>query len=412
MLVTTTVTLFFLLVLTGVGLLLWQKRQDDDAMPEHLITSFWVGWALLILFLQIWQIFFPVGIVSLGLLFIAAMIGYYRARQALLNWVKLVPKGAAAAVAGFSGAFLMLLANQATFSRYSYDHGLYHLQMVKWLTTFPLVPGLGNLHHRFAFNNSSFLYAAQMNVGVFEGLAHQTASTLLIFMLVLRGLIAVYRLLQQGNQARISHVFYVLMIPFVLNHVLTSSFAGYSTDIVIFVLQVLLAGELLELYSRGARALPAVKNRILFIVLLSAAGITVKLSFVVFGGLAILAALAAWFWTVGRDIRPYRQTLLSWIGWGALLIVPWLIRHVILSGYLLYPSTLISFPVKWKIPHAMAAPIAAGIRDWARELGSGTINPEDWFGNWFSVFPFEMMEAVIYAVLILLSVLVCGSRCG
>jgi hypothetical protein len=406
MLVTTTVTLFFLLVLSGVGLLLWQKRQDDHAMPEHLITSFWVGWALLILFLQIWQIFFPVGMVSLGLLFIAAIIGYYRARQALLNWVKLVPKGAAAAVAGFSGAFLMLLANQATFSRYSYDHGLYHLQMVKWLTTFPLVPGLGNLHHRFAFNNSSFLYAAQMNMGVFEGLAHQTASTLLIFILVLCGLIAVYRLLQQGNQARISHVFYVLMIPFVLNHVLTSSFAGYSTDIVIFVLQILLAGELLELYSRGARALPAVKNRILFIVLLSAAGITVKLSFVVFGGLAILAALAAWFWTVGRDTRLHRQTLLSWIGWGALLIVPWLIRHVILSGYLLYPSTVISFPVKWKIPYAMVAPIAPGIRDWARELGSGTINPEDWFGNWFSVFPFEMMEAVIYALLILLSVLV------
>jgi hypothetical protein len=66
MLVTTTVTLFFLLVLTGIGLLLWQKRQDDHAMPEHLITSFWVGWALLILFLQIWQIFFPVGVVSLA----------------------------------------------------------------------------------------------------------------------------------------------------------------------------------------------------------------------------------------------------------------------------------------------------------------------------------------------------------
>jgi hypothetical protein len=406
MLVTTTVTLFFLLVLTGIGLLLWQKRQDDHATPEHLITSFWVGWALLILFLQIWQIFFPVGVVSLAILVIAAIIGYYRARRALLGWVKVVSKGAAAVMVGFSGAFLMLLANQATFARYSYDHGLYHLQMVKWLTTFPLVPGLGNLHHRFAFNNSSFLYAAQMNVGVFEGLAHQTASTLLIFMLVLRGLIAVYRLLGQGNQARFSHVFYVLTIPFVLNHVLTSSFAGYSTDIVIFVLQILVAGELLELYSHPRRALPAVKNQILFIVLLCAAGITVKLSFVVFAGMAILAAVAALVWAGGTGIRSHLRTVYGWLGVGALLIVPWLIRHVILSGYLLYPSTLISFPVKWKIPYAMAAPIAAGIRDWARELGSGTINPEDWFGNWFSVFPFEMMEAVIYAGLILLSVAV------
>jgi hypothetical protein len=135
-------------------------------------------------------------------------------------------------------------------------------------------------------------------------------------------------------------------------------------------------------------------------------GITVKLSFVVFAALAIVAALAAWVWTVGTGIRQHTRTIFTGWVWGALLVVPWLVRHVILSGYLLYPSTWISFPVKWKIPHAMAEPIAAGITAWARELGSGTINPDQWFGNWFFVFPFEMKEAVVYAVLILAAVVV------
>jgi hypothetical protein len=403
MLVTTIVTLFFMLVFTGAGLLVWRDRYNG--FPEHLLTAFWVGLAIAILFLQVWQLFAPVGMVSLAILVLGAAAGIFLQRRLLLTWIQTSAKPAAAVTAAFGGAFLMLLANQATFARYSYDHGLYHMQMVKWLTTYPLVPGLGNLHHRFAFNNSSFLYAAQLNAGMLEGLAHQVASTLLIFVLVGCGLTAVYRLIQQGSQARLVNVFYVLMLPFILYYVLTSAFAGYSTDVVIFVLQVVLAGEVLDLHSRYDRPIAEVKNRLLLVVLLSALGITVKLSFVVFAGLSVLAALAAWFWTTGREARADRLMIMSGAGIGLLFIGPWLVRHVLLSGYLLYPATFISFPVKWKIPMAMAEPIAGGITAWARELGSGTIQSERWFANWYSVFPFEMKEAVIYAVLIFLAVI-------
>jgi hypothetical protein len=401
MLVTSAVTLLFILIFIGIGLLLWRKKQGDRLFPEHLVTTFWVGWALSILFLQIWQLFAPVSMLSLAILVVGMLLGLYLARKSIFTWLKTASKWALAVTAALSGAFLLLLANQATFARYSYDHGLYHLQMVKWLTAFPLVPGLGILHHRFAFNNSSLLYAAQMNVGFFEGLAHQTASTLLVFMLVVRCFIALYRLVQQGTQARFSNIFYVLMIPFILNYILISSFAGYSTDVVVFILQVVLAGKVLELHSRYDRSLTDLKPRVFFILLLSILGITVKLSFVVFAILAIVAALAAWVWTAGTGIRQHARTIFTWSGFAALLFIPWLIRNIILSGYLIYPSTLISFPVKWKIPAAMADPIAAGITAWARELGGGTIPADQWFANWYSVFPFEMKEAIIYAVLIL-----------
>jgi hypothetical protein len=405
MLVTSTVSLFFMLIFTGTGLLFWRQKQGDTPMPEHLFSSFWVGWALSILFLQIWQLFAPVSVISLAILVAAMGVGFFLARKAVLAWVKTASKWGMAVTSALSGAFLLLLANQATFARYSYDHGLYHLQMVKWLTAFPLVPGLGILHHRFAFNNSSLLYAAQMNVGFLEGLAHQTASTLLMFVLVVRCFIAIYRLVRQGTDARFSNIFYVLMIPFILNTILTSSFAGYSTDVVVFVLQVVLAGEVLELHSRYDRGLVDLKPRVFFIILIGVVGITVKLSFVVFAVLAIMAALAAWVWTAGTGgIRQHGRTFFTWSAFAALLFVPWLIRNIILSGYLLYPSTLISFPVKWKIPAAMAEPIAAGITAWARELGGGTIQADQWFANWFSVFPFEMKEAIIYTVLILAAV--------
>jgi hypothetical protein len=406
MLVTSTVSLFFVLIFTGTGLLFWRQKQDDTPMPEHLFSSFWVGWALSILFLQIWQLFAPVSVISLAILVIGMGVGFYRNRSPILLWVKMVSKWAVIVAGAFNGAFLLLLSNQAAFARYSYDHGLYHMQMVKWLTTYPLVPGLGILHHRFAFNNSSFLYAAQINVGPFEGLAHQVASTLLVFMLVGRCLLAVYRLLQHAEYAYIQNTFYVLMLPFILYYIPTSSFAGYSTDVVIFILQILIAGEVLHLHSRYDWSLPALKNRVFFIVLLCALGITVKLSFVVFAALAVVAALAAWVWTVGTGIRQHTGSIFTALGMGALLIVPWLVRHIILSGYLLYPSTLVSFPVQWKIPAAMAEPIAGIITAWAREIVNDSIHPDQWFSNWFFVFPFEMKEAVVYTGLILAAVVV------
>jgi hypothetical protein len=37
------------------------------------------------------------------------------------------------------------------------DSGEYHFNTIRWINAFPIVPGLGNLHGRLAFNQS-FLY--------------------------------------------------------------------------------------------------------------------------------------------------------------------------------------------------------------------------------------------------------------
>ncbi len=42
------------------------------------------------------------------------------------------------------------------------DTGLYYLGTIHWINSYPIVPGLGNLHGRFAFNQSYFLYEASL----------------------------------------------------------------------------------------------------------------------------------------------------------------------------------------------------------------------------------------------------------
>lgn len=72
---------------------------------------------------------------------------------------------------------------------------------------------------------------------------------------------------------------------------------------------------------------------------------------------------------------------------GIVTIVPWLVRTVILSGYLLYPfPSLDLFDVDWKIPPAEAALDAAEIRTWGRGLNNAALvnlPVWEWFPGWF-----------------------------
>ena len=72
---------------------------------------------------------------------------------------------------------------------------------------------------------------------------------------------------------------------------------------------------------------------------------------------------------------------------GLVTIVPWLVRTVILSGYLLYPfPSLDLFDMDWKIPAAEAALDAAEIRTWGRGINNAALVDLpvwEWFPGWF-----------------------------
>lgn len=42
----------------------------------------------------------------------------------------------------------------------SYDMDLYHLQYMQWISEYKIIPGLGNLHGRFAFNSNFLLLSS------------------------------------------------------------------------------------------------------------------------------------------------------------------------------------------------------------------------------------------------------------
>ena len=48
------------------------------------------------------------------------------------------------------------------------DTLLYHAQIVRWIEEYPIVPGLGNLHDRLAYNSSFHMLASFLDIGAFQ----------------------------------------------------------------------------------------------------------------------------------------------------------------------------------------------------------------------------------------------------
>jgi len=71
-----------------------------------------------------------------------------------------------------------------------------------------------------------------------------------------------------------------------------------------------------------------------------------------------------------------------------LSFVPWMIRNVIWTGYPLYPSILISFPVEWRVPRSSVITFTYWVRSWARMprvYPAAVLNNWRWFDSWLDM---------------------------
>lgn len=385
--------LFFL----GLGLLVTKKWQVNPA--EKLFYTFFVGWAGLIVVLQIWNLFLPVNAIAFWLLLALSILGLVIGIRTI-NGEQKEPISKIVFFAVIGAVVIALLANQSLYATVSYDHGLYHRPMVNWLESFPLVKGLGNLHHRFAFNNSSFLNAALLDSSPAKGLIYYSFLPTLFAMLLMRMLLAGYRVFSGGWQVK--EVFYALMLPVYFWQVsrMDSASIGFATDPVIYVLQVVAIAEFLGIFIREQLD-TFNRQRAVFLALLLSVGVTVKLSFAVFAGLFFVIIL----WSIWKALEATKSDRIRMtrdmavVGLAA--IIPWMLRGVILSGFPLFPSKVLSIHVKWRMPFSYVDPVPQVIRNWAQHGGDLPASSplSVWFPYWTQHQLFETwIVLILFAV--------------
>jgi hypothetical protein len=392
--------LLFGMAFLGIGLLFVKAESDQALNFDGAFRRFWLGVSVTIAFLQIWHLFFPVTLVCQIIVILAGLAGYIRSRSGILRtiknftWLKVLSSfGAGFVLAIMIGLF-------SVDGNLHYDHGLYHIQTVKWIESYAIVPGLGNVHHRLAFNSSSFLFTALLNQGIFHGYAFYIHNSLLAWVLCLKMVQSMLNLLASKGKLSKQNLFYALTFPLFLWYLPNFYFAGYSNDLFVSVLQVLLAGEFiafLEIKENGKR----LKRQATLLIVFSVLMVCLKLSGLVYAA----AFLITTFVIMISRCKNEKGVSTYFLGQFGILFtfgLVWLFRSVILSGYLIYPSALISFNVPWKIPSEMVEVIPKVIYNWSRY--GFTISPDTpflkWLPMWFSRVPRGLKEGWILGVMI------------
>ena len=249
---------------------------------------------------------------------------------------------------------------------------LYHAQSIRWIEEYGIVKGLGNIHVRFAYNSSFFALSALYSMKFLCGRSLHTVNGLIALLLWIQ----VLALFQKKKDKKTlvtdfarAGAFYYLTIIY---RDIVSPASDYAVMCVVFFITI----KWLELLEREEkRATPYA--------LLCVAGVyamTLKLT----AGLILILAIKP-LYILLREKKL--QDIAIYLVLGCEVIVPWLARNVLISGYLLYPFPALDlFRVDWKIPAASAALDAAEIQTWGRGIYNAALVDLPlikWFPAWF-----------------------------
>jgi len=384
----------------GLGLVVFKAFRVTPRRCEDIFYLFWTGWGVTIAGLTAWNLFWPCDGAAFAFFGLVGAVGLAFFGSTLLSLVGPEVRRADFWCAAVCAAlFALLWANEAIGVPMLYDSGLYHFSAIRWAGSFAAVPGLGNLHDRLAFNQSSFLYVAMLGWGPWKGHAHGIPNSLLLAVWFAQGSWSFAQLLRRDGRSQEADFFRVLLTCGALAYTAVFPYiASPSPDAVGMLVGAVLMSALVELAFTQEQFLPA------FVVLMACVGVLVKLTMAPLG----LAAVACVFasksprrgryrgLTAGLSCPPpneklnsrkaatpgvsARRFLIQAAIVGILVCGPWLVRGVILSGYLFYPmTTLGGIPVEWR----MSESAVKSQKDWilAAARSPGT-NVEEVLGNW------------------------------
>lgn len=335
----------------GVGFFVQRALGRSITAMTDWLDSFWLGWGLVIAVLQILHFVMPIHNVAFVLFVGVGVVGVILQRRELLSVLASVRREVLFGLA--LGVVLIWFASRAVAMPTAYDTGFRDIQAVMWITSYPIVPGLNNLFSSLAFNQSSYLYDALLNVGVWSGRAYHIAPGLLYGVFITQAVWSARQLVRNRNtpeQIQWSWFVALLVSPYLMFE--TASLGGithYLTDASVNMLGFLSVMYLLDFLQHYHP--PQHDNRYLiwrlaFVIII---GLTLKQSFIVFGLAIGMLVLVIWLRRGGMQHGGPRLVKIGVpiVLFGMFVMIPWMVRGVVTSGYIAYPQSFGRFDVDW-----------------------------------------------------------------
>ena len=354
------------------------------------------GFIVATVYAQIFSLFYKVGLVAnIVLLVVCTMILLVERRNVAETWK--VWKGTTS-----KGNLIFIVALFFVWAYFTsrgymhYDSDLYHAQSIRWIEEYGIVPGLGNLHERFAYNSSFFALSALFSMKFLLGTSMHAMNGFFAFLLSVTCFPIAKSFKEKkfsiSDYARVGAIYYLTIIA---NEVVSP-----VSDIAVMLIILFIVIKWLD-----ALANEETRNQITPFALLCVAGVyalTLKLT----AGLILLLIIKPAYELLKekrlKDICIYLAT-------GLIIAIPWFARTVVISGWLLYPFTAIDiFNVDWKMNAYFIDIDAMQIKTWGRALYAiGLIDTPiiEWFPNWFRTTLSSMEKILILAAIVAVLVL-------
>lgn len=370
-------------------------------LPEPLLHSM-LGLMIMTVYAQIWSLFGGVGAMSNGVLLLLLPWEIFFVRRQFRP-ADTREKEQGRAESSRTGSVWKGIAAAAAILLYAYgcsrgiihvDTSLYHAQSIRWVETWGAVPGLVNLHNRLGYNSAAFPLSALYSFHFLGGQSFHCAAGYMAMLLFLEcG--KILRIFSRGKHSgssgaekaekerqgrpadfvRLAGIYYLLTIF----DEMISPASDYFMVCAVFYIMIRFL-EITEKQIGEEMQEEEYAYRYALLTMLSVWTVTVKLSAVMMLLLALRPLYLYWKNKKNRDILLF--TLL-----GVFVALPFLIRNVILTGYLLYPwPALDLFHVPWKISAGYALSDQREILVWGRGYTDAARYGEPlsyWIGNWF-----------------------------
>lgn len=246
------------------------------------------------------------------------------------------------------------------------DSLFYHAQALQWSATYAVVPGLGNLFGRLAFNSSFFTAQSGLSFWPWHtGTPH--VLNLLVFVVwsiyLLRHLC-----LNLSGRHTVFHLCFLLLTLLAVRGWLSSP----APDVMACLLLFMCSFELMQHLLWGKTITPR------YLIVLIATAVTVKVSALLLLPV-LLAVPGLWFTSkIGKHLFL-----------ALLVLLPWFIRNYLLSGFLIYPFWQVDWlQPDWKVSASQAAVESGWIKAWARCMGeqyfyTSAMSLSGWIHRWW-----------------------------
>lgn len=273
-----------------------------------------------------------------------------------------------------------------------FDSLLYHQQNIRWNEEYAVVPGLGNLEHRFSFNSNYLLLSALFS---FRFLFTEAVYSIQVLVLAVIICWIIKDIIRSGYEIK-----RIILLAIITGYMFTFGYSltATSTDAIPNIVSFYLIAKLL-LQTNSLR-----RDKLLW-VLVPISLLSFKLTIIpiCLFSIYILVSLI-------KDKKYYTTCFLALVS--SSIIILWLIRNVIISGYLIFPFYEIDiFSVDWKIPKFVAIEerdfiLSCGIRilnDIVAELSNFHFSGEgirQWLMNFIFIGPTILSPFIVLYCLI------------